>query len=136
MDISTSDKEKIDGLNPMSRLMVDYIIGFADGIINGMISEDDIVSSFARIKQCADARYGVDDLMNYDQAGKALGFGCTNRVGLKRLLDENKIKQVVINNMKCGFRRKDIEALAERCHNDIMRRENCYKKRKRKALRK
>ena len=52
-----------------------------------------------------------------------MGFGCTNRTALKKLLDKHNIKQVEINNMKCGFRRDGIMALRDKLNEDIRNRE-------------
>ena len=62
----------------------------------------------------AKGRIGKEDVLNYYKAGNILGFGCTNRVGLKKLLDKHGIKQVKINNMRCGFLRSEIMSLKDK----------------------
>lgn len=62
-------------------------------------------------------------MLNYDKAGEILGFGTTNRAGLKKLLDKNGIHEVIINNMKVGFRRDEIMLLKDKLNDEIRKRE-------------
>lgn len=92
-------------------------------IFCGDCSEEEVLSSVGTLKQNAEGRIGKDDVVNYDKAGEILGFGTTNRVGLKKLLDKNGIHEIVINNQKVGFLRADIMALKDKCNKDIKKRE-------------
>ena len=74
------------------------------------------------VQNNTNSRFNECDLLTYDKAGELLGFGTTNRVGLKKLLDKNGIKQVAFGNTKVGFRRDEVMALKERLDN-----ENKYK---------
>lgn len=132
MELNDETKAKIDKLPLILRTSVNYLLDCVDKIINGECNEDAITSTMATLNQNAQCRYGKYDLMNYDEAGKVLGFGSTNRMNLKVLLDKNNIKQVVINNMKCGFLRSEIMALRDKLNEDIKKREI---KRKNKEMR-
>lgn len=122
MEIDNDSKEKLMRLPLVSRKLSEYFIDFADGIVNGKFNDDEIVTTMGTLNQNANSRYCDEDLMNYDKAGMALGFGC-NRSGLKRLLDRYNIKQVIINNMRCGFRRSEIMALRDKVQEDVRKRE-------------
>lgn len=112
--LSATAQEKIDKMPFFMRYVIYKLVDCIDDIINGKCDEDILVSTMSTLENNAKGKFNNDDLMNYDQAGEALGFGTTNRVGLKRLLDKHGIKQVVINNMKCGFRRDEIMALKDK----------------------
>lgn len=89
----------------------------------GDCDESTVVSTMGTLNQNAQGRYSDDDLLNYDKACKILGFSVTNRVGLKRLLDKNGIKQVIIHNTPCGFRRDEIMALRDKINEEVKKRE-------------
>lgn len=121
-------REQINKLPYFMRYVVNILLDCIDNIINGKCDEDTLVSTMSTIENNTNGRYCKDDLLNYDKAGEILGFGCTNRMGLKKLLDKHNIRQVVINNMKCGFRRTDIMTLRDKLNTDIKKRENKSKR--------
>lgn len=123
MELNESTRRKIDNLPLAMRYAADFLLSMVDKIINGDCDEDEVKSAIGTIHQNASGRYGNEDLVNYDQVCKLLGFQVTNRVGLKRLLNKNNIHEVVINNMKCGFRRSKIMALRDKIEDDIAQRE-------------
>lgn len=127
--LSAVAQEKIDKLPFFMRYVIYKLVDCIDDIINGKCDEQLIVNTMSTLENNANSRYGKDDLMNYDKAGEALGFGTTNRTGLKKLLDKNGIHEVVINNMKVGFRRDEIMLLKDKLNDEIRKREL---KRKRK----
>lgn len=112
MKIDEETMAKIDNLPTSLKYIAKYLLETIDRIVNGECNESDVVSTMATLEENAKGRYHNEDLMNYDKAGNALGFGTTNRNGLKQFLDMNGVKQVKINNMSCGFRRSEIMALA------------------------
>lgn len=132
MDLDDKTKEKIDKLPIVLRLAVNYLLDAIDKIINGECNEDAVTSTMATLNNNASGRICKDDVLNYDKAGEILGFGATNRNGLKAVLDKYGIKQVIINNQRCGFLRSDIMALRDKLNEDIRKRE---KKRKAKEER-
>lgn len=112
--LNAATQEKIDKLPFFMKYVVCKLIDCIDDIVNNKCDEDVLLTTMSTLDNNAKGKFSNDDLMNYDQAGDALGFGTTNRVGLKRLLDKHGIKQVIINNMKCGFRRDEIMALKDK----------------------
>lgn len=114
MKLDEETKAKIDNLPIVSKTIVNYLIDVIDSFINGKCDEDTITSTLGTLNNNAKGRIGKEDVLNYDKAGNILGFGCTNRVGLKKLLDKHGIKQVKINNMCCGFLRSEIMALKDK----------------------
>ena len=111
--LSVTAQEKIGKLPFFMRYVIYKLVDCIDDIINGKCDEQILVNTMSTLENNASGRYGKEDLLNYDMAGRLLGLG-SNRVRLKRLLDSNGIKQVTINNMKCGFRRSEVLALKDR----------------------
>ena len=105
------------------RYVIYKLVDCIDDIINGKCDEQLIVNTMSTLENNANGRYSKEDLLNYDKAGEILGFGTTNRAGLKKLLDKNGIHEVIINNMKVGFRRDEIMALKDKLNEDIHKRE-------------
>lgn len=122
MKLDEETKSKINALPPILRMAVDMCLNCIDNIINGKCDEDSIASTVGTLNQNAQGKYSAEDLMSYDKAGTALGFGCTNRVGLKRLLNKHNIHEVKINNMCVGFPRSEIMALRDKLMDDIRKR--------------
>ena len=106
--LSSSARERIEKLPFFLKYIIGILLDCMDDIINGKCNEDVLVSTLSTLERNANGKFSNEDLMNYDEAGKVLGFGTTNRCGLKKLLDKNNIHQVIINNTKCGFRRDEI----------------------------
>lgn len=121
--LSATAQEKIDKLPFFMRYVIYKLVDCIDDIINGKCDEQLLVNTMSTIENNSNGRYSKDDLLNYDKAGEALGFGTTNRTGLKKPLDKNGIHEVVINNMKVGFRRDEIIALKDKLDEDIRNRE-------------
>lgn len=130
MNLDKETKDKIDKLPIVLKTIVNNMFDAIDNIINGKCDEETLTSTASTLNNNAKGRICNEDILNYDKAGKILGFGCTNRVGLKRLLDAHGIKQRTINNMKCGFLRSDILALKDKLIDDVNKREygDCKRK--------
>ena len=112
--LSASAQEKIDNLPYFMRYVINTLLDCIDNIINGKCDEETIVSAMSTVQNNTNSRFNECDLLNYDEAGNMLGFGTTNRVGLKKLLDKNGIKQVSFGNTKVGFRRDEVMVLKDR----------------------
>lgn len=123
MELDSESKDKLAKQPFIMRKAVDYLMSVINTIINGGCDESTVVSTMGTLNQNAQGRYSDDDLLDYDKACKILGFSVTNRVGLKRLLDKNGIKQVKIHNMPCGFRRDEILALRDKINKEVRERE-------------
>lgn len=115
--------EKIKNLPFSLKYIAKYLIEGLESIFNGDCSEEQVLSSMGTLKQNAEGRVGKNDVVNYDKACKMLGLKVTNRIGLRRLLDRNGIRQVTINNQYCGFLKSDIEALCDKMNKGIERKE-------------
>lgn len=116
--LSASAQEKIDKLPYFMRYIINALLDCIENIINGKCDEETIVSAMSTVQNNTNSRFSECDLLTYDKAGNLLGFGTTNRVGLKKLLDKNGIKQVTFGNTKVGFRRDEVMALKERLDNE------------------
>lgn len=116
--LSASAQEKIDNLPYFMQYIINTLLDCIDNIINGKCDEETIVSAMSTMQNNTNSRFSECDLLTYDKAGELLGLGTTNRVGLKRLLDKNGIKQVKFGNTKVGFRRDEVMALKERLDNE------------------
>lgn len=111
--LNESSKEKLSSLSFPLQIAASYLVECLDSLLNGKCNESDIANSIAQINDNSNGKYANEDLMNYDESGKVLGFG-TNRNALKRFLDVNGVKQVIMNNHKVGFPRKSILALRDK----------------------
>lgn len=131
MLLNEETQEKVNKLPIVLKTAVNTLLECIDQIINGKCNEEVITSTMGTLHNNAKSRYGNNDVLNYDQAGKMLGFGTTNRVGLKKLLDKNGIKEVKIGNTKIGFRRDELQALCDKIHEDVIKRN---RKRERKIF--
>lgn len=120
--LSATAQEKIDKLPFFMRYVIYKLVECIDDIINGKCDEETLVSTLSTINNNANGRYGKEDLMYYDEAGKTLGFGTTNRIGLKRLLDRHGIKEVKIGSIKVGFKRSEIMLLRDKIQSRIIKR--------------
>lgn len=136
MELDETSKDKLSKQPFIIRQAANYVLNLLNTLINGGCDESTVVSTMGTLNQNAQGRYSDDDLVNYDNACKILGFSVTNRVGLKRLLDKNGIKQVIIHNMPCGFRRDEIMALRDILNEEVKKRELKQKQKdEREALR-
>lgn len=116
--LNATAKGRIDKLPPFMRYVIGTLLDCIDNIINGKCDEGTIVSAMSTVQNNVNGRFSKEDLLTYDEAGNVLGFGTTNRVGLKKLLDKNGIKQVMIGNTKVGFSRSEILVLKERLNEE------------------
>ena len=121
--LTDEGKALLDKMPQLLRYLADYLIDCLDSIIGGDCDEQAVASTVGTLQQNAKCRVNDADVVNYDEAGNILGFGTTNRSGLKKLLDKNGIKEVVINNQKCGFLRVEIMTLRDKLDEDIRKRE-------------
>lgn len=111
MLITEEAKARIDKLPLVLKIACNTLIDCLERLVNGSCDEEEVTELVGTMNETSKGRYGEDDVMDYDKTGKALGFGTTNRVQMKKLLDRNGIKQVTIRNTKIGFPRTKIMAL-------------------------
>jgi len=111
MIFTDEEQNKIDKLPIVLRQAVKYLSDALNNIINGNCNEEALTDTIATINNNSANRYNDNDLLTYDKACKELRISVTNRVKLKKLLDRNGIKQVIMHNQKVGFKRSEILAL-------------------------
>ena len=119
IEISDNGKERLNKLPFTLRYLANYLIETINSLINGDCDEKNVASAIGTLRQNAEGKVGKADTVNYDGASKILGFCATNRSGLKKTLDKYGIKQVIINNQRCGFLRSDVTALRDKLDEDI-----------------
>lgn len=107
-------QEKVSKLPFIMRSAVNMLLDAIDNIVNGNCNEEEVIKGVNTVKDNSQGRYSDDELVNYDDACRILGVSLTNRVKLKKILDDNNIHQVKMNNMSVGFPKKEIEELSKR----------------------
>ena len=111
MKIDKDTLDKIERLPLILRMAAKFLLNCLEKIVNDECDETEVINALNAVKDNSEGRYSTAELMNYDEAGNALGFGVTNRVGLKRFLDKHNVKQVKFGSTKVGFPRSKIIAL-------------------------
>ena len=111
MLVTQETQDRIDELPSPLRMAANALLNALENLVGNKCDSEEILRTMSDFNDYAQGRFSEDDLVNYDEACKILGFSTSNRVGLKRILDRNGIKQVVINNQRVGFPRHKVEAL-------------------------
>lgn len=111
MLVTQETQNRIDELPLPLRMAANALLNALENLVSNKCDNEEILRTMSDFNDFAQGKYREDDLVNYDEACKILGFSTSNRVGLKRELDKNGIKQVVINNQRVGFPRHKVEAL-------------------------
>ena len=111
MLITQETQDKINKLPLPLRVASNMLLDCLENLIGGKCDKDEILRTISDMNDYAQGKYSDNDLVNYDEACKILGYTVTNRLGLKKELDRNGIKQVVMNNQRVGFPRHKVEAL-------------------------
>lgn len=87
-----------------------------DRIDRDECSEEAVSHMLESVNTESKGYYTNHSFVNYDEAMKILHIG--NRCTLKALLDKHHVKMQKINNQRVGFRRSEVEALANRLNRD------------------
>ncbi len=111
MLITQETQDKIDKLPLPLRVASNMLLDCLKNLVNNNCDEEEVQRTVEKAQLHAQGKYGKEDLINYDDACKLLGFSTNNRAGLKALLDKNGIKQVILNGQRIGFPRQKVEAL-------------------------
>lgn len=111
MLITQETQGKIDKLPLPLRMAANALLSALENLIGNKCDNEEILRTMSDFNDYAQGRYSEGDLVNYDEACDILGYTRTNRIGLKRVLDKNGIKQVIMNNQHVGFPRHKVEAL-------------------------
>ena len=110
MKLDKEIQDKIEKLPLILRMAAKFLLRCLDKLINDECDETEVLNALNAVKDNSEGRYCKAELMNYDEAGDALGFG-SNRVGLKKFLDKNNVKQVKFGSTKVGFPRSKVMGL-------------------------
>jgi DNA repair ATPase RecN len=111
MLVTQETQDKIDKLPLPLRMAANALLNALENLIGNKCDNEEILRTMSDFNDFAQGKYGDKDLVNYDEACDILGYTRTNRIALKRELDRNGIKQVVINNQRVGFPRHKVEGL-------------------------
>lgn len=103
IQLSEETQKRIDNAPLFAKTAINTLLKCIDDLLGNKCSENDVASAISQLNDNANDRFSDHELLNYDEAGRLLGFGTTNRIALKKLLDKHNIKQVVMNNTKVGF---------------------------------
>lgn len=114
-------------LSPIKRVALSIVDRLRDMIITDC-NDDEIAKSLAKFNPENNGYVKEEDFVNYDEALAILHLS-TNRNKLNELCKTYGIKNVKFNNAPIGFKRKEIERLAEIFKEEVAERE---KKEKRK----
>lgn len=97
---------------PILKYLRSLLTHAVEMIDNDECNEADAMSMLSRFNAESKGFYDKNSLVNYDEAMRILGIGSRNR--FKDLCVLNHINQVKLNNMNVGFKRTEIEDLAQR----------------------
>lgn len=111
MLVTQETQDKIDKLPLPLKVASNMLLDCLENLVGGKCDAEEVVRTVGSINEHAQGKYSDEELVNYDEACDILGYTRTNRIGMKRELDKNGIKQVVINNQRVGFPRHKVEAL-------------------------
>lgn len=111
MLITKETQDKIDKLPLPLRVASNMLLDCLKNLVDNKCDVEEVQRTVEKAQLHAQCKYSPEELVNYDDACRILGYSVNNRTGLKRELDKNGIKQVVINNQRVGFPRHKVEAL-------------------------
>ena len=111
MLVTQETQDKIDKLPLPLKVASNMLLDCLENLVGGKCDTEEVVRTVGSINEHAQGKYSDDELVNYDEACDILGYTRTNRIGMKRELDKNGIKQVIMNNHSVGFPRHKVEAL-------------------------
>lgn len=80
-------------------------------------SDEELETLLTHINPAGNGYVSQHDLLNVDECCRLLGLGY-NRAKFYTYVRKYKLKEVVLNNQKVGYRRIDIESLARKIRKD------------------
>ena len=111
MLITQETQDKIDKLPIPLRIAANALLNALENLIGNKCDNEEILRTMSDFNDYAQGRYSEEELVNYDDACRILGYSVNNRTGLKSFLDKDGVKQVVLNGHSVGFPRRKVEAL-------------------------
>lgn len=111
MLITQETQDKIDKLPLPLRVASNMLLDCLKNMVDNKCDVEEVQRTVEKAQLHAQGKYSPEELVNYDDACRILGYSVNNRTGLKRFLDKNGVKQVVLNGHSVGFPRYQVEAL-------------------------
>lgn len=111
MLVTQETQDKIDKLPLPLKVASNMLLNCLENLIDGKCDTEEVQRMTENAQLRAQGKYSNEELVNYDDACRILGYSVNNRTGLKRFLDKNGVKQVVLNGHSVGFPRHKVEAL-------------------------
>lgn len=100
-----------DKLTMVKKIALQLLESIKERIINNECSDDDLLTSMAKLDAKSNGYVNPKEMLTYDKAMNMLGI--RNRNTFSTLCKKHNIKNVKINNMSVGFHKSDIDKLKQ-----------------------
>lgn len=100
-----------DKLTMVKKIALQLLDNIKERIINNECSDDDLLTSMAKLDAKSNGYVNPKEMLTYDKAMNMLGI--RNRNTFSTLCKKHNIKNVKINNMSVGFHKSDIDKLKQ-----------------------
>lgn len=100
-----------DKLTMVKKIALQLLDNIKERIINNECSDDDLLTSMAKLDAKSNGYVNPKEMLTYDKAMNMLGI--RNRNTFSNLCKKHNIKNVKINNMSVGFHKSDIDKLKQ-----------------------
>lgn len=100
-----------DKLTMVKKIALQLLDNIKERIINDECSDDDLLTSMAKLDAKSNGYIDPKKMLTYDKAMNMLEIG--NRNTFSKLCKKHNIKNVKINNIGVGFHKSDIEKLKQ-----------------------
>lgn len=100
-----------DKLTMVKKIALQLLESIKERIINNECSDDDLLTSMAKLDAKSNGYVNPKEMLTYDKAMNMLGI--RNRNTFSTLCKKYNIKNVKINNMSVGFHKSDIDKLKQ-----------------------
>lgn len=100
-----------DKLTMVKKIALQLLESIKERIINNECSDDDLLTSMAKLDAKSNGYVNPKEMLTYDKAMNMLGI--RNRNTFSNLCKKHNIKNVKINNMSVGFHKSDIDKLKQ-----------------------
>lgn len=100
-----------DKLTMVKKIALQLLESIKERIINNECSDDDLLTSMAKLDAKSNGYVNPKEMLTYDKAMNMLGI--RNRNTFSTLCKKHNIKNIKINNMSVGFHKSDIDKLKQ-----------------------
>lgn len=100
-----------DKITMVKKIALQLLDSIKERIINNECSDDDLLTSMAKLDAKSNGYVNPKEMLTYDKAMNMLGI--RNRNTFSTLCKKHNIKNVKINNMSVGFHKSDIDKLKQ-----------------------